>query len=253
MTSDEPSIGVAAIRNTGTKSSLQGHRNPAEASKLKNLQGRTMHTADSDGFEPRKPDETSRWHKEFLRRDDKAFAGRYQPMVHELILRMSLFRGRVDVDAGAFTERLIGRVITNGLEQIPEVDRLRAVKSSPIGATFLSASAALEQTCSVNAGRQLSCLAEVSARFDYYAAIMGCQTGAFRVAGHALICALDEELPNCARSSLLEAALGWLMWAASKLPSAHGRLDAITEATPESYATEAGREIAMLIEILKEP
>jgi hypothetical protein len=193
-----------------------------------------------------------RWQQEFDRRSRDAIAGLHHPLVHELILGMPPLHDSLDADAQIFAERLLSRLLDDGVREGDLVDRLEALRLAPTREACRAAALALEEAWRKRSTSEAAFLAEASARCDYYAAAKNYNTEALRTAGRALTYAQDDNLPEVDQLALTEAAVGWLVRAGWDLPDVVERFGPERGGPAVRRAAELGREVLRRISFLLE-
>jgi hypothetical protein len=156
-------------------------------------------------------------------REKAAEAGTHLPSVEELILGSPFLSKDIRLDAGAYVERLIGRIDTS--TEIGQRVRaaLETLTVSPDLQVFEDAAAALRAVVLMRTERPDLSLdlgfdeTAAADRLAYYAANLGGRAACIRVAECAVALALDGAAVDIA-GQLAEAAVGWLSASRSARP-----------------------------------
>jgi hypothetical protein len=183
------------------------------------------------------------WEAEFARRSHEALCGLHHPLLHELILLMSPLHNSLDTDAQVFAERLIKRMVEDGVGDKALLDLVGALRFAPSSMACSLASDALLDAYLAKPDQASCYLAESSARCDYYAAVKNCPSGAYLTSGQALIYATNEALPHQVQLHFFQAALGWLLKAARYKPGNTSKQHSADPFCAQSHAVKLGIEL----------
>lgn len=184
----------------------------------------------------------SRWQREFDLRSQDSRAGLHHPTVLELVLGMPPLHNSVDLDAQTFAEKLLARLAKDGVTEGILFGKLMALTLAPTPELCRSAASALLAAWEAKPAFEASHLAEASARCDFYAAVKDCDSAAYLTAGRALVLSKHPDLPDDAQLALVQAALGWLLDAARRLPAVVVKLGPGSARPPVRRAADLGHD-----------
>ncbi len=183
------------------------------------------------------------WEAEFGRRSHDALCGLHHPLLHELILLMPPLHNSLDTDAQVFAERLIKRMVEDGVGDKALLDLVGGLTFAPSSMAFSRASDALLDAYLAKPDQALRYLTDSSERCDYYAAVKDCPSGAYLTGGQALTYAYNDALPPQVQLQFLKAALGWLAKAARYRPGGKNKMPLDGDYCAQRCAMELGTEL----------
>lgn len=164
----------------------------------------------------RTANDSARREEHFQRRAALARAGKHLPTLSELMRGAPFFEDDIGRDAMTFAERVVSRIQSTGPAAYTMKKRLAAIVTKPTLIKFRAAAKAfravaeLEDYVGPNAVRS-------AVRCDLYAAAIGCQPSALRVAAEAALLAQDILTPDDVSAEYATTAFGWLVVASGQL------------------------------------